>query len=218
VPVIAIDGPSGSGKGTIARCVARELGFHYLDSGLLYRVTALAARRAGVDLSDEERVAQLAHALDVTFAGDDVWLAGERVTDLVRSEACGSDASRVASLPRVRAALLDRQRDMRLPPGLVADGRDMGSVVFPDASLKIYLTASADERARRRYKQLIEKGMHATMEYSLEHIRERDARDSTRAVAPLQIGADAGLLDTTSLTIDAVVNEVVRRYLEVSKP
>lgn len=212
VPVIAIDGPSASGKGTIAQLVAQRLGFHYLDSGALYRLVGLAARRAQVNTSDEMRVARLAEDLDVRFDNGEIYLNQELVTDSLRSEEAGAAASEVAALPAVRKALLLRQRALRAPPGLVADGRDMGSVVFPDARLKIYLTADAAERAKRRYKQLIGKGMDANMAALLQDIKARDGRDSGRAVAPLQQSSDAILLDTTNLSIDDAVNEVLARY------
>jgi cytidylate kinase len=212
VPVIAIDGPSASGKGTVAQLVAKRLGFHYLDSGALYRLLALAAIRYGVSLGDEEGLARLAQKLDIRFEDGDAFLSGERVGDAIRTEECGNGASRVAAFPRVRAALLDLQRSFRRAPGLVADGRDMGSVVFPDAGTKIFLTASAEVRAERRYKQLMEKGMCANMNQILQDIRQRDERDSARSVAPLQKCADADLLDTSNLTIDEAVAEVLRRY------
>ncbi|MEO8442096.1 MAG: (d)CMP kinase [Betaproteobacteria bacterium] len=211
-PVIAIDGPSASGKGTVAQRVAQRLGFHYLDSGALYRLVGLAAQRAQVSTSDEPRVAKLAAALDVRFENGDIYLNQKLVTDSLRSEEVGAAASEVAVLAAVRKALLVRQRAYRCPPGLVADGRDMGSVVFPDAALKIYLTADAGERAKRRYKQLIGKGMDANMAALLQDIRARDNRDSGRAVAPLQKSSDALLLDTTNLSIDDAVEEVVARY------
>ena len=216
VPVLAIDGPSASGKGAVAERVAQALGFHYLDSGLMYRATALAADRADVRFDDEAAVTRLAANLPVTFSAGGVWLGGECVSEALRSEACSENASRVALLPAVRAALLERQRAFRKPPGLVADGRDMGSVVFPDASLKIFLTASPDARVSRRYKQLMEKGIHANIQKLLEDIRQRDARDFGRAIAPLQVASDASELDSTDMTIDAVVSEVIRRYSESS--
>ncbi len=212
IPVIAIDGPSASGKGTVAALVARELGFHYLDSGAIYRVTAHAAQRAGIELDDEDALARLARALDLRFDGAEVWLAGEAVGDAIRTELAGRAASRIAALPAVRAALLQLQRDFRRPPGLVTDGRDMGSVVFPDARLKVFLTASAEERANRRYKQLIEKGFDANLAALLQDLRERDARDAARAAAPLRQAADAMLLDTTDLAIDEAVQRVIAAY------
>ena len=211
-PVIAIDGPSASGKGTVAKQVALQLGFHYLDSGALYRLVALAASQLGIQTADEPELARLAQRLDARFDGDNIYLNHSLVTDAIRSEAIGAAASAVAGLAAVRQALLTRQRAFRRPPGLVAEGRDMGSVVFPDATLKIYLTADAGERARRRYKQLIEKGMDANMAALLQDIRERDGRDSARAVAPLQKCDDASLLDTTRLTIDAAVAQVLAWY------
>ena len=212
IPVIAIDGPSASGKGTIASQVAQRLGFHYLDSGALYRLVALAALEAGISADDETALSRLTDSLDMRLAGDNVYLNQNLVTDAIRSEEVSAAASRVAALPPVRRALLKRQRAFRQPPGLVADGRDVGSTVFPDAVLKIYLIADTDERARRRYKQLIEKGMDANMTALLQDIRDRDERDSVRAVAPLQKSDDASVLDTTGLTIDAAVEEVLARY------
>ncbi|HEX9179990.1 MAG TPA: (d)CMP kinase [Burkholderiales bacterium] len=212
VPVIAIDGPSASGKGTVARRVAQRLGFHFLDSGAIYRLAALAALRAGADPGDAAATAALAGKLDIRFEGDEILLGGERVTDAIRAEECGKAASRVAAYPGVRAALLERQRAFRQPPGLVADGRDMASVVFPDAVLKVFLTASPEERAGRRYKQLMGKGIHASMPDLLRDILERDARDSARETAPLQQVCDARPLDTTSLSISQVVDQVVALY------
>ncbi|MEW5709489.1 MAG: (d)CMP kinase [Pseudomonadota bacterium] len=210
--MIAIDGPSASGKGTIAQGVARALGFHYLDSGALYRLVALAALRQGIGLSDPQALAALAQGLEATFDGDQVILEGERVTDAIRSEEVSQAASRVAALAPVRSALLARQRAFRQPPGLVAEGRDMGTQVFPDARLKIFLTASAEERARRRYKQLMDKGMRVSMIDLVREIAERDRRDRERAVAPLRQAEDAVLIDTTSLTVDEIVRAVVERY------
>lgn len=212
IPVIAIDGPSASGKGTVAALVARALGFHYLDSGALYRLTALAAQRHGVALDDEAALAQLARNLNVRFDRNEIWLDDERVSDELRTEIIGNGASKVAALPAVRAALLERQRAFRQAPGLVTDGRDMGSVVFPDAAVKIFLTASAEERAQRRYKQLMEKGFDANLTNLLEELRERDARDAARGVAPLKQGADATLLETTHLSIDQAVAKVLACY------
>ncbi|MFA6922411.1 MAG: bifunctional 3-phosphoshikimate 1-carboxyvinyltransferase/cytidylate kinase [Gallionella sp.] len=212
VPVIAIDGPSASGKGTVAGLVAKTLGFHYLDSGALYRLLALAARRDGIALDDEAALADLAGRLDIRFEGSDVWLDGVMVGDELRSEETGGFASRVAALHRVRSALLDKQRSFRRSPGLVTDGRDMASVVFPDAALKIFLTASADARAERRYKQLKEKGMDANIANLLQDIQLRDERDTQRSAAPLQQSPDAGLLDTTALTIEQAVDSVLAGY------
>jgi cytidylate kinase len=213
-PVIAIDGPSASGKGTVAQKVAHDLGFSFLDSGALYRLVALAALDRGIDLANTSGVAAIARDLDVNFADDSVFLDGRDVTDAIRAEAVSGAASKVAALPPVREALLERQRAFRQPPGLVADGRDMGSVVFPDATLKIFLIADSAERARRRYKQLMEKGLSASMDALLQEIRERDARDSRRAAAPLQKVADAIELDTTSLSVDEAVAQVLAWYKE----
>lgn len=212
VPVIAIDGPSASGKGTVAALAAQSLGFHYLDSGAIYRVTAHAAHQAGVDLADEAALAALARGLDLRFQGSEVYLNGRAVGDAIRSEEAGRAASKIAALPALRQALLERQRDFRRAPGLVTDGRDMGSTVFPDATLKIFLTATAEERAQRRYKQLIEKGFAANLADLLQDLRERDARDAARSAAPLRQMADAKLLDTTHLTIDQAVEQVLAWY------
>lgn len=209
VPVIAIDGPSASGKGTVAELAARALGFHYLDSGAIYRVTAHAAQGAGIALDDEAGLASLARGLQLRFDGGEVFLDGRAVGDAIRGEVAGSAASRIAALPALRQALLDRQRAFRLAPGLVADGRDMGAVVFPDARLKVFLTASAEERAQRRYKQLIEKGFDANLAALLQDLKERDARDAARSAAPLRQTADAVLLDTTSLNIQQAVQQVL---------
>jgi len=212
VPVITIDGPSASGKGTVAERAARALGFHFLDSGALYRLTALAAMRHGVALDDEARVAELAANLPASFRAGAVWLGDDDVSDAIRQEAVGEGASRVAALPAVRAALLGRQRAYRQPPGLVADGRDMGTVVFPAAVAKVFLTASAEARAERRYKQLIEKGMSASLPALVSDMRARDARDAGRSVAPLKPAADALLLDTTDMGIEAAVEAGLRHY------
>ncbi len=218
VPVIAIDGPSGTGKGTVARWLTGWLGWHLLDSGALYRLLGLAAGRAGTALDDEAAVAAAATALQVEFveraAETRVFLAGEDVSDAIRSEECGAAASRVAALPAVRAALLERQRAFRQPPGLVADGRDMGTVVFPAAALKIYLTASAEERAQRRYKQLIEKGMSVNLARLLGDITARDKRDAERTVSPLRPATDAVILDTTHADIGAVEDQIRRLVVE----
>ena len=216
VPVIAIDGPTASGKGTVAQRVAGRLGFHYLDSGALYRLVALAALRAGVSSDDEPALAGLATTLPVRFEGDRIILSDEDVTDEIRAETVGNAASLVAALGSVRSALLARQRAFRQPPGLVADGRDMASVVFPDAVLKVFLTATPEVRAERRYKQLMAKGMDANMPTLLQDIRERDRRDSGRSVAPLQQVAQAQLLDTTLLSIEEAVDRVLALYAAVA--
>ena len=208
-PVIAIDGPSASGKGTVAALVAQQLGFHYLDSGSLYRLTALASLRAGVAWDDEIQVAAIAATLPAHFAEGRILLSGHDVTDAIRGEDCSAGASKVAALPAVRAALLARQRAYRQAPGLVAEGRDMASVVFPDAVLKVFLTASAEARAERRYKQLIGKGMSANIATLLQDLQERDARDAARSAAPLQQDADALLLDTTDLSVEQAVAAVL---------
>lgn len=215
-PVIAIDGPSASGKGTVAARVAEALGFAYLDSGALYRLTALAAKQAGVDWADEAGVANLAAVLDVEFSGSDIRLNGSLVGDAIRTEEMSTGASKVAALPAVREALLFRQRAFNTLPGLVGDGRDMGSVIFPQALLKVFLTASAEARAERRYKQLIEKGFSANLADLLADLQQRDARDSQRSVAPLRQEADAKLLDTTHLTIEQAVNQVLDWAREAS--
>jgi 3-phosphoshikimate 1-carboxyvinyltransferase len=215
VPVIAIDGPSASGKGTVAQRVATALGMHYLDSGALYRLLGLAAHKRGIALDEETRLAELAGQLDIRFESEDIWLDGAKVGDELRTEEAGSAASKIAALPKVRAALLDKQRAFRQAPGLVADGRDMASVVFPDSVLKIFLTASAEARAERRYKQLKEKGMSANIAALLQDIQARDERDTQRSVAPLQQAQGASLLDTTPLNIEQAVQEVLSRYRAV---
>lgn len=212
VPIITIDGPSASGKGTVAECVAQALGFHFLDSGALYRLTALSALKQRVSFDDEYSVAELAARLPAEFRNGAVWLGTEEVTDAIRAEAVGEGASRVAALPAVRAALLARQRAYAREPGLVADGRDMGTVVFPQAIAKVFLTASAEARAERRYKQLIEKGMSASLPALVADMQARDARDSGRAVAPLKPAPDALLLDTTEMGIEAAVQAVLHYY------
>ena len=217
IPVIAIDGPSASGKGTVAQRVAQALHFHYLDSGALYRLCALAAQREGISLDAETALAQLANDLDIRFAGEQIFLSEQDVSDAVRSEACGANASRIAVFPALRAALLQKQRDFRRLPGLVCDGRDMGSIVFPDASLKVYLTATSDSRAERRTKQLIEKGMYAKIQDVINDLKSRDARDSARPVAPLKHFPDARLLDTTALSIDEAVSQIVEWYRETTR-
>ncbi|MBS1132707.1 MAG: 3-phosphoshikimate 1-carboxyvinyltransferase [Proteobacteria bacterium] len=209
VPVIAIDGPSASGKGTVAARIAAALGYDYLDSGALYRLTALAAQKAGVEWTDEPAVAAIAAGLDVEFSESDILLNGASVGNAIRTEEMSAGASRVAALPAVREALLFRQRAFNKAPGLVGDGRDMGSVIFPLAVLKVFLTATAEARAERRYKQLIEKGLSANLADLLLDLRQRDERDSQRSVAPLRQEADAKLLDTTHLTIEQAVNQVL---------
>ena len=214
IPVIAIDGPSGSGKGTIARQVAAALAFHLLDSGALYRLVALATNRREADSPDEEAIASIAAGLDVRFSTDEygceqVWLSGEEVSAELRTEECGLLASRIAALPKVRSALLNLQKSFRQAPGLVADGRDMGTTVFPDANLKVFLTASAEERAKRRHKQLNDKGIDVSLAALSRDIEDRDRRDSERSVAPLKPAADARLLDSSNLTIDEVTRTVL---------
>ena len=211
IPVVAIDGPSASGKGTVAARAAEALGYQYLDSGSLYRLVALAAMQAGVALDNEQALAALAADLPARFEGASVFLAEKDVTNAIRAEECSVGASRVAVMPAVRATLLDRQRDYRRAPGLVAEGRDMGSVVFPDATTKIFLTATAEARAERRYKQLMEKGMAANMESLLKDLQDRDARDAARAVAPLKKLPDAALLDTTEMDVEQAVGFVLDR-------
>jgi cytidylate kinase len=214
VPVMTIDGPSGSGKGTVSRAAARALGWGLLDSGALYRLVALAGRNAGISLDDEPQLAKLAERLNLRFGSDSageevVWLDEKDVTGAIRTEQAGNDASKVAALRMVRAALLERQRRFAVPPGLVADGRDMGTVVFPEADIKIFLTASAAERAARRHKQLKEKGVAATLAALSLEIAERDRRDMNRAISPLVPSADAVLLDTTGMSVSAVVERVL---------
>lgn len=212
IPVITIDGPSGSGKGTVSRLLARELGFHFLDSGALYRLLAVAAEQRRIALDDDSALAALSGQLDIRFPadaqGERVLLDGEDVSDAIRTEAAGGGASRVAALPAVREALLDRQRRFRRAPGLVADGRDMGTVVFPDANAKIFLTASAVERAKRRFKQLKEKGISVKFGDVLVDIQVRDERDAGRSVAPLRPARDAHLVDTSELDIPATLERL----------
>jgi len=214
VPVIAIDGPAASGKGTIAYNVASALGFHYLDSGALYRLVALRALEKHVAADDADALAVLARDVDVAFEAGRAMLHGRDVADALRGEEVSSAASRIAVHPSVRSALLARQRAFRESPGLVAEGRDMGSVVFPDAVLKVFLTASAEARAKRRYKQLIAKGISANIDGLLRDIRERDIRDTTRAAAPLRAAPDAVTLDTTDLSIAEVTAAVLALYGE----
>ncbi|HJE28641.1 (d)CMP kinase [Stutzerimonas nitrititolerans] len=215
IPVVTIDGPSGSGKGTVAALLAAKLGWKFLDSGALYRLLAFAARNHGVDLTNEEALKVLAAHLDVQFdtagsgQGMRIVLEGEDVTEAIRNEVVGAGASQVAALPAVREALLQRQKAFREAPGLVADGRDMGTVVFPDATLKIFLTASAEERARRRYLQLKAKGDDVNLASLLDEIRARDERDTQRAVAPLKPADDAIQLDSTALSIEQVLGQIL---------
>ncbi len=209
VPVIAIDGPSASGKGTVAQRVAAVLGFNYLDSGALYRLTALAAQLQGVAWDDENRVAAVAAKLDVVFDGERILLAGDDVSLAIRTEEMGGGASKVAALPAVRDALLARQRAFAQMPGLLADGRDMGSVVFPQSPLKIFLTATAAVRAERRYKQLLARGEPADLAAITADLEARDTRDRARTVAPLQQLPDALLLETSNLTIEQAVAQVL---------
>lgn len=210
-PVITIDGPSGSGKGTVAKLVAQRLGWHCLDSGALYRLMGLAADRAGIDTDQTEALAQLARTMQARFEGGRIFLDGEDVSLELRSEKSGNSASRVAAVPEVRAALLDWQRDYARPPGLVADGRDMGSVVFPDAEVKIFLTASAEERAQRRYNQLKEKGLNANLPDLIAELKERDDRDRERSIAPLAAAPGALLVESTELSIDEVLAKVLEK-------
>jgi cytidylate kinase len=212
VPVIAIDGPSASGKGTIAKRVADELGYHYLESGALYRLIALVSLGEGI--LDERALAKVAANMDAGFLKNMIFLNKQDVTEKIRAEECSMRASEVAKLPLVRTALLKRQRAFKELPGLVADGRDMGTVVFPDATLKVFLTASPEVRAERRYKQLIEKGMDANLRALSRDLKERDARDANRAVAPLVPAADSQVLDSTALSIEEVVGRILELHRE----
>ena len=217
IPVITIDGPTASGKGTVSHRVADRLGFHYLDSGALYRLTALSALRQAVPLSDEHALAKLAEHLPCRFVGDQIWLGNENVASAIRAEEVGNMASKIAALPTVRHALVGLQLGFRAAPGLVADGRDMGTVIFPHAALKVFLTASVEARAERRYKQLIDKGFPANMEDLLKDLRERDARDSNRAIAPLKPAEGARILDTSHMTADEAVAQVLKWYAAVKR-
>ncbi|MGD7033514.1 (d)CMP kinase [Methylotuvimicrobium buryatense] len=212
VPVLTIDGPSGAGKGTVSRAIARKLGWHYLDSGSIYRSLAIAAIAAGADLSDEAVVAEVAKAMVLEFESADeltVKLDGKDITGQLGLESTGNAASVVAALPEVRKVLLQKQKDFKKPPGLVADGRDMGTVVFPDAQNKVFLTASAEERAMRRYKQLKEKGIDANLSLITQEIEERDRRDQQRKAAPLMQANDAVFIDSSDMSIETVIEQIV---------
>jgi cytidylate kinase len=209
IPVITIDGPTASGKGTVAARVADRIGYHLLDSGALYRLTALSAMRAGVALDDEHAVAGLAESLPASFANGDIFLSGEEVGELIRAEEVGNNASKIAAIPSVRQALYALQLGFRKAPGLVADGRDMGTVIFPSARLKVFLTASVEARAQRRYKQLIGKGFSANMDDLLADLQARDDRDTHRTVAPLAAAEGAYILDTSDMTVDEAVEQVL---------
>ncbi len=211
VPVITIDGPSGSGKGTIAKLLAERLGWDTLDSGALYRLLGYSAENAGIGFDHVDKLCELAIGMDVRFDGDEVYLDGEEVTKQIRTETAGNNASKVAAIPEVRAALLEWQRSFAKAPGLVADGRDMGSVVFPDAPIKVFLTASAEERAKRRYNQLKEKGISVRLRDLVRDIRERDERDRNRDVAPLVAPVAALEVESTSLSIDEVLEQVMEK-------
>jgi cytidylate kinase len=222
VPVVTIDGPSGSGKGAVTAQIAEWSGFHVLDSGALYRLVGLAARRAGVSLEDERALAEIATHLDTTFQPEDgeedwaVYLGTEIVTALIRTDEAGVDASLVSQFSGVRGALIERQRAFKAAPGLIADGRDMGTIVFPDATLKIFLTASAEQRANRRYKQLKNKGMDVNFAALLESIQARDVRDMTRSVAPLVPAEDSVVIDSSELSLSEVVQRVRSLMIERS--
>ena len=212
ISVIAIDGPTASGKGTVAHQVANRLGFHYLDSGALYRLTALSALRRGTDLADEHALAKVAEHMHVHFDGAEVMLANDNVSAAIRAEEVGNLASKIAALPAVRQALFALQLGFRRAPGLVADGRDMGTVIFPHARLKVFLTASTEARAQRRYKQLIDKGISATMEDLLSDLKARDDRDTHRSIAPLRPAEGAHILDTSNMTAEQAIEEVLSLY------
>ena len=212
IPVITIDGPTASGKGTVAHKVADRLGFHLLDSGALYRLTALCALRRGTSLNDEHALAKVAEHLNIRFNGGHIYLGTEEVSNAIRAEDVGNTASKIAALPGVRQALYGLQLSFRQTPGLVADGRDMGTVIFPGAQLKVFLTASVEARAQRRYKQLIDKGFSANMDDLLADLQARDARDTQRAVAPLMPAEGAHILDTSQMTADEAVEQVLAWY------
>lgn len=212
LPIITIDGPTASGKGTVAQLVANALQFHYLDSGALYRLTALNAMRNGISFTDEAALADIARRLPCRFVGEQIWLGNEDVSTLIRSEEMSKGASLVAVLPEVRQALFQFQQDFAQPPGLVADGRDMGTVVFPNATLKVFLTASVAARAERRFKQLISKGFSANMVDLLQDLTDRDERDRNRVAAPLKPAQGAYFLETSDLTIEQAVAQVLEQY------
>ena len=216
VPVITVDGPSGAGKGTVAKLLAEQLKFKILDSGALYRLTGLLVNRAGNGFDNEAMAAELASSMQVEFTVDGVILNGEDVSLAIRTESAGNDASKVAAMPAVRAALLDWQKAFVKIPGLIADGRDMGTTVFPQAPLKIFLTASAEERAQRRHKQLNEKGISSNIAALAAEIAERDERDRTRATSPLVPADDAIVIDSTSLSIDEVVEQILTLWSDRS--
>ncbi|WP_027158187.1 (d)CMP kinase [Methylobacter luteus] len=212
IPVLTIDGPSGAGKGTVSRAVAKKLGWHYLDSGSIYRSLAIAVLKQNVELTNEPGIVKTAQSMSLEFECDDelvVKLDGEDITSQLGLESTGNAASVIAALPEVRRVLLQKQRDFRKMPGLVADGRDMGTVVFPDAEIKVFLTASATERAQRRYKQLIEKGIDANLSLLTNEIEERDRRDTERKTAPLAMASDALYIDSSDMTIDSVIEEIL---------
>lgn len=212
IPVLTIDGPSGAGKGTVSRAVAKKLGWHYLDSGSIYRSLAIAVLKQNVELTNEPEIVKIAQSMALEFECDDelvVKLDGEDITSQLGLESTGNAASVIAALPEVRRVLLQKQRDFKKMPGLVADGRDMGTVVFPDAEIKVFLTASATERAQRRYKQLIEKGIDANLSLLTNEIEERDRRDTERKTAPLAMASDALYIDSSDMTIDSVIEEIL---------
>jgi cytidylate kinase len=215
-PVIAIDGPTASGKGTVASLIAQKLSYHYLDSGALYRLVALASEKEGIDVNNGPALGNLAENLQISFRDGQIFLGDEKVTEAIRTEANGLRASNIATQPSVRRALVGLQRSFRQKPGLVADGRDMASIIFPDANLKVFLTASASARAERRYKQLIAKGISAKLEDLLQDLEERDARDSNRGASPLILAKGAQVLETSNLSIDQAVQTVLDWYQSTS--